>query len=315
MSLQVVISYAFQLGLAILFGPVIFADLFFFSVLRRSRRTSSFVSWLRESHETCLWSQLLFAIAISLACFVRQTQESCPIYENSMITELAGLNIMSLLLTLSSYYLPIKRMVVFAGSVIATYVFTLLAEYILVIHPPEFGRIIQTCIRHAEERKLEWTKDLVGPYYTEKTIPELVAYTCLIFVLTILWLFLWLRRRRKAKMSEKDRSEQGTGAVCCLKFEHSRVEWAVGACIMLMSLTLTGVAVYLLDDIMRGRRGMILNTDGKTAETQWGIGQIGAVFVWAPLLVEMGYNAVPACKNYFKERTRRPRPWYISWRF
>lgn len=67
---------------------------------------------------------------------------------------------------------------------------------------------------------------------------------------------------------------------------------------MLMSMTLTGVAAYMLDNIMRGRRGMILNSDGETEENLWGVGQIAALFVWAPLLVEMGYNAVYGCKTY-----------------
>jgi hypothetical protein len=289
---------------------MIFVDLFFFSVLRQSRRTSRLVTWLSQSHQTCLWSQLLYAIAISLACFVRQTQESCPIYENSIITELAGLNIISFLLTLSSYYLPIKRMVVFAPSVIATYVFTILAEFLLLIHPPQFGRIIRTCIYMAEKRKQVGIKDLVGPYFTERVLPELVAYTCLIFTLTGMWLFLWLRRGRWVRTLEgarrptADRSEFGIRAAPFQTLKYSKLEWVVGVCVMLMSMTLTGVAAYLLDDIMRGRRGMILDSNSETGENLWGVGQIAALFVWAPLLVEMGYNAVYGCKTYFATRSR-----------
>jgi hypothetical protein len=72
---------------------------------------------------------------------------------------------------------------------------------------------------------------------------------------------------------------------------------------MLMSMTLTGVAAYLLDDIMRGRRGMILDSNSETGDNLWGVGQIAALFVWAPLLVEMGYNAVYGCKTYFATRS------------
>jgi hypothetical protein len=226
-----------------------------------------------------------------------------------MITELAGLNIISFLLTLSSYYFPVERMVVFAPSVIATYVFTMLAEYILLIHPPQFGRIIRTCIHIAEDRKLAWTKDLVGPYFTERILPELVVYTCLIFALTGMWLFLWLRRGwwvptlEEARLPTADRSEFETRTAPFQPFKHSKPEWVVGVCVMLMSMTLAGVAAYLLDGIMRGRRGMILNSDGETGENLWGVGQIAALFVWAPLLVEMGYNAAYGCKTYFAARS------------
>jgi hypothetical protein len=233
-------------------------------------------------------------MAISLACFVRQSQESCPIYENSIITELAGLNIISFLLTLSSYYLPVERMVVFAPSVIATYVFTILAEFILLIHPPQFGRIIRTCIDMAEKKKQVGIKDLVGPYFTERVLPELVAYTCLIFTLTGMWLFLWLRRGRWVRTLEGARRPTA---------DRSKLEWVVGVSVMLMSMTLTGVAAYLLDGIIRGRRGMILDSSSETEENLWGVGQIAALFVWAPLLVEMGYNAMYGCKTNFATRT------------
>jgi hypothetical protein len=225
-----------------------------------------------------------------------------------MITELAGLNIMSFLLTLSSYYFPVQRMVVFAPSVIAIYVFTMLAEYILLAYPPQFGRITQTCINVAEDGKVAWIKDLVGPYFTERILPELVAYTCLIFTLTGMWLFLWLRRGRwvrtieETRSSTADRSEFETRAVLFQTVQYSKLVWVVGVCVMLMSMTMTGVAAYLLDGIMRGRRGMILISDGETGENLWGVGQIAALFVWAPLLVEMGYNAVYGCKTYLTVR-------------
>jgi hypothetical protein len=220
-----------------------------------------------------------------------------------MITELAGLNIMSFLLTLSSYYFPVQRMVVFAPSVIAIYVFTMLAEYILLVYPPQFGRIIRTCINVAEDGKVAWVK-------------ELVAYTCLIFTLTGMWLFLWLRRGRwvrtieETRNSAADRSEFETRAVLFQTLQYSKLVWVVGVCAMLMSMTMAGVAAYRLDNIMRGRRGMILISDGETGENLWGVGQIAALFAWAPLLVELGYNAVYGGKPYF---TVRP-PLFIKWR-
>ena len=311
-GIGVIISYALQLASAILYGPVIFADVFFFSALRKPRRTSRFVAWLSQSHHTCLWSQLLFSFGIALACLVRQTQESCSIYENSMIGRIAGLNTMSFLITLSSYYYPVERMVVFAGSIIATYVFTLLAEFILAVHPPKYQRIIRACVRSVEDEKYLSIRYLVGMLNSEPIVSsELVADTCIVFILTGMWLFLWLQRGRKVQaledfsFSARDKPERGKTIEPFQRSEHTKTEWVVGSGVMLTSLTLTGVAAYLLDGIMQARRGMIMNYGVRTAENEWGIGQIGAMFIWAPLLVEMGYTAAEEWKNARYRRLRQ----------
>lgn len=293
----------FQLGLAILFGPIKFLDLFFFSVFRKPRRTSRFLSWLSQSHQTCLWSQLWFTTAISLACFIRQTQDSCPLYENAIIQQLAALNIISFLLTLSSYYFSIQQMIVFAPSVVATYIFTILAEYILLIHPRQFRRIIQTCMDADEDKKVTWTKELRGSYLMDRALPELLSITGLIFALTGMWLFLWLRRGSWVRTSEEvrsltvDRSEFETRAALFQTFEYSKPVWVVGVCVMLISMTLAGVAAWFLNDIMISRRGMNLLSDGEAGENLWGVGQIAALFAWVPLLVEMGHTCCVWVQN------------------
>ena len=221
---------------------------------------------------------------------------------------------MSFILTLSSFYWPIDRMAVFAAAMIATYVFSLLAEYILTIHPPKFGRMITACISAAKDDKLVWTKDLIGPYFTEKTLPELIVYTCLIFALTILWLVLWIPRGWRNRKSEaisivKDEkpeeaplpsgqtSQFGSKGLPFPTTKRSPLEWIVGTSLMVLSLGLTGIGAFLLDGIFEGRRGMILTSNDKYGENLWGIGQIAALFVWAPLLVEMGYTAVSGWKS------------------
>ena len=52
------------------------------------------------------------------------------------------------------------------------------------------------------------------------------------------------------------------------------------------------MSISLLEIIMRQRRAMIMLSDGTTGENLWNVGQIGALFAWAPLLVEMGYNGM-----------------------
>lgn len=198
-----------QIGLAILFGPIISMDIFLFSVFRRARNTSHFVGWLSQRHEISLWSQLLFAIAISLACFVGQLQETCSIYETSIIMHLAGINVTSFLLTLSTYQFSIQRMAVFVPSIIIIYVFKALAEYIYLVRPLPFVRILQTCKDVAEDRKLRWNKDLVQPFTRSNVFPPLFAFTGLIIALTGLWLFLWLRHGRGVGTCSETGREDG----------------------------------------------------------------------------------------------------------
>jgi hypothetical protein len=300
----VLISYIFQLSLAILFGPIINADIFICSLFtHRRNRISRFVSWLRQRHEMCLWSQLLFAISISLACFVHQAQDSCSIYETSIITHLAGLNVTSFVLTMSAYLFPIRRVFVFAPGVAAVYVFTGMTEYLHVARKRPFGRILKACRDVAVEKELPWRKDLVEPFEESTVYPPLFAFTGLILGLTGLWLWLWYRRGRwVGSLSEVEGQKEvkvwaETKATRLQVDDYSRSERVVGVCITLASITLAGMAGSLLEIIMRERRTMILLSNGRTGEHVWGVGQIGALFAWAPLLVEMSWSGVYGCND------------------
>ncbi len=114
----------------------------------------------------------------------------------------------------------------------------------------------------------------------------------------------------KARCSTADRSEFETRAAPFQTSKYSKLERVVGVCVMLISMTLTGVAAHLLNSIMRGRRAMFLISHGETGENLWGVGQIAALFAWAPLLVEMGYNAVYGCKTYFAARFSPFKLWW-----
>jgi hypothetical protein len=86
--------------------------------------------------------------------------------------------------------------------------------------------------------------------------------------------------------------EMGSGRRVTQVDDYSKSERVVGVCITLISVALAGMAGSLLDIIIRERRTMILLSDGRTGENLWGVGQIGALFAWAPLLVEMSWNGV-----------------------
>lgn len=215
---------------------------------------------------------------------------------------LAGLNITSFLLTLSSYHFSIQRMVVFAPSVAAIYVFTTMAEYLHLIHRQPFTRIVQTCRDVAKVKNVSWMKDLVQPFTKSVVFPPLFAFTGLLLALTGLWLFLYRRRGGWAGTFDGkggqngDKPRSGIRAAPLQIGIYSKSERVVGVCIILASMSLAGMAISLMEIIMRYRRTMILISDGKTGENFWGVGQIGALFTWAPLLVEMSYTAIYGCK-------------------
>lgn len=96
----------------------------------------------------------------------------------------------------------------------------------------------------------------------------------------------------EAEYDNGDKSASARRAALLQTSNYSKLERVVGTCIMVISITLAGMSVSLLEIIMRQRRLMILLSDGATGEDLWNVGQIGAVFAWAPLLVDMGYNAV-----------------------
>jgi hypothetical protein len=190
--------------------------------------------------------------------------------------------------------------------------FTIVGEYILIVRPPPFGRLALACIDVAEDRDLPWAKQIIEPYDDGKVYPQLFSYTGLIFALIGMWLFLWLRRGRRARTSDRVRhqtgeeSESEATATPSQVASYSNSEWVVGIFIILVSTSITGLALSLLGRIMRERRAMTLMSDGKPAENVWGVGQIGALFAWAPLLVDLVYDAAHECRTCAGARSPSP---------
>jgi hypothetical protein len=60
----------------------------------------------------------------------------------------------------------------------------------------------------------------------------------------------------------------------------------------LMSLYMVWVAVSSFRRTLLQRWGMDLIWDGQTGENAWGIGQIGALFTWVPLLIDLAWSGV-----------------------
>jgi hypothetical protein len=196
------------------------------------------------------------------------------------MSPVGGVNITSFLLTMCSFYRPVERIAVFAFSVAAISVFTLLIEISPITGERPFEKLLQTCADIAEQRKLPWARHTIRPYVPGQDLSTVFSYVGLLLALVGMWLFLWLKQGWRIM----------NGAIQAGNY--SKSEWVVGVFNILTSITLAGLATDWLISIMTLRHAMKLASDGRTGDDSWGIGQIGAPFAWAPLLVDMGYTAV-----------------------
>ncbi|KAI9858824.1 MAG: hypothetical protein M1813_007291 [Trichoglossum hirsutum] len=141
-----------------------------------------------------------------------------------------------------------------------------------------YDRVLRACQQSANEQK-SWGKAgvLIGPYAYRKALPEAISVSTLLMILAGMWLFLWVRRARKGVTFQ-------TGG-------YSKLERVVVLLAALVSMALLSEAVALLISMMTLRHGMSVASRGSTEEYVWNVGQIGALFAWTPLLVEMAYTA------------------------
>jgi hypothetical protein len=69
-----------------------------------------------------------------------------------------------------------------------------------------------------------------------------------------------------------------------------------------MSLFMVWIAVDSFRGILLQRWGMDLIWDGQTGVNEWGIGQIGALFTWAPLLTDLAWSGVHDIRQWLGGR-------------
>lgn len=184
-----------ELVLAMLFGPILFFDFHLLPAFR-PKYTPTFISrWFHSHQHTSLWSQLFFSFTVSLACCVRQYQESCAFYEAATITQVVGVTVIGLSLTLTGFYQKIERMPVFVFFFVSTLALSATAVIAPISTLTKFDGLIQACGELSESRSLPWGTGFLERYNRQAQFPELFSDVALILALNAIWCYLWLRRK------------------------------------------------------------------------------------------------------------------------
>ena len=69
------------------------------------------------------------------------------------------------------------------------------------------------------------------------------------------------------------------------------LEWALGTAILLGAIASTGIAISFIIALKSIRKTMVEMHGSVDEENVWGIGQVGAIFAWAPVLVDIAYKS------------------------
>lgn len=188
-----------------LFGPLLFFDFHLLPALLSNYTPTFFSRWLHSHQHTSLWSQLFFSFTVSLACCVRQYQESCAFYEASTITQVVGIAVIGLSLALTAFYQRIERMPVFVFFYISTLALGMTAVIAPVSTLQKFTGLTQACNELSKSRILPWNKDFLERYNQKSQFPELFSDVALILTLNAIWCYLWLRRTHWLQGEDKVR--------------------------------------------------------------------------------------------------------------
>lgn len=178
-----------------LFGPLLFLDFHLLPALRSNYRPTLFSRWLQSHQHTSLWSQLFFSFTVSLACCIRQYQESCAFYEASTITQVVGVAVIGNSLALSAFYHRIERMPVFIFFSLLTFALSMTAVMAPASTLQKFNGLIQACQNLSNSQPLPWNKDLLDRYDKNLIFPELLSDVALILGLNAIWCYLWIQRK------------------------------------------------------------------------------------------------------------------------
>lgn len=154
---------------------------FFSLTISLSYRGTPISCWPKQHHETCIWSQLLFTIALLLGCLVVQYQESAGIYQTVVMMNAAIITLTCLILTVSSFYRPSKRVALFSFSTVAVFAFSLMTAFTpAIIGHMMFDNILLVCRNVANAQNLSWSRGVVQPYDNNTTLPRQLSNFALI---------------------------------------------------------------------------------------------------------------------------------------
>ncbi|KAI9775364.1 MAG: hypothetical protein M1839_001280 [Geoglossum umbratile] len=276
-GIGVVISSGVQIALAVLYWVGVFVAGTAVPAFYPAASGLKIVAWLRGNHQTCLWSQLVFSLTLSLAGLVRQSRPG-GVYESSAIINSVATAFICLLLTMISFYESVVRWVLFTVGFLAT-VACALGAVVMPMRTAKMENVLQACRDYAAENNMPWRAAAVSPFHAGG-LWEVFLSIGFVVLLSCMWLFLW-------QMGRSERALSGP------RIPHNRRTKQLLIILMcLISLFMVWVAVDSFQGTLLERRGMDLVWDGQTGENAWGIGQIGALFTWVPLLIDLAWSGV-----------------------
>jgi len=231
---------------------------------------------MKKLHGTALWTNVLFCIAVSIACCARQFRSDIEPYERLLIRRIVGLTQFSALLALSGYVetLGRRRLLWCCLFIIVTTGAAAEGAAAMPTHRTA-DRLLQACRDALEPKDYPWFGAVALPYITKHRIP----YLCLAFGTLGTWIALWAHLRFLFSR-DRHKAEPRPATLRC----------AIIA-FFVVTLGVLGFAVYFLAKTVE--KHICLSyapSTGEDGETQWGVGQIAAPFAWLGLSVDTVYE-------------------------
>jgi hypothetical protein len=231
---------------------------------------------MKRLHGTALWTNVLFCLAVSIACCARQFRSDIEPYERVLIRRIAGLTQFSALLALSGYVetLGRRRLLWCCLVIIVTTGAAAEGAAAMPAHRTT-DSLLQACRDALEPKVYPWFGAVALAYITKDRIP----YLCLVFGTLGTWTALWAYLRFLFSR-DRHKAEPRPATLRC----------AIIA-FFVVTLGVFGFAVYFLAKTID--KHIYLSCappTGDDGETQWSVGQIAAPFAWLGLTVDTIYE-------------------------
>jgi hypothetical protein len=136
--------------------------------------------WLSAQQIIALWSQLLYTLALVVACVVRRHQNTIQGYEGGLILFVLGLTIGSTHLTLVAYLHRIKRWASFIAVVVSIATLGIYAQSSPALEQRRHWNVIRACL---DKFSLKMPLNM--------RIPALVGVSVLMLLMTLAWFYLY----------------------------------------------------------------------------------------------------------------------------
>lgn len=256
--------------------------------IRQNHVTTTITIWLQGHHQTGLWSSLIFSLTLCLAGFIRQISgQITTIYENIAAFDSVCITYISLVLTTVCCYEKIRRPRLFAICFVATTIWAISTLILSIVNIKE-EKVVWACWTYALKSNSPW-KDKSSDNGRHQSLVQTTISIIFTIMLLSTWLALrWYRHQEHRKPS---------------------ILRILVISIIVFSAFAAYNATERLYQVLLVRYGMDILWQGETGYNKWGVGQIGAPFAWAPLLIDMVYDGFNRIRNWWHP-IRRDRMWF-----